>query len=142
MSCDERGLFVPRTTSILPILSSQGGREMLVDNKPVLAALLPNSCVTHFCFRSLTVLGLFGKMHGHGGPSKRPTAADLQVLPCGKSTTFHAGEELLLHAVVVFLPAVIREWSQVIKHQPALLGVELCRSVGVSGAPGRAILIG
>src|SRR2546423_735037 len=80
-------------------------------------------------------------MHGDGRPGDGAVAGDFQVLARGKRPAFHVGEKFLLHAVVILLPAMVGEGSQIVKDQTAVFGIKLCGSVGVSCAPSRAIRV-
>jgi len=112
-----------------------------VNQQPVRPALFPYSGVADFRFGTLAVLGPFRKMHRHRRPCNRAAPANLQVLAGGKTSSRHVGKNFLLDAVVIFLPSMIREWSNVVENQTILLGVKLCRSVGVQRTSSRAVRI-
>ena len=80
-------------------------------------------------------------MHGHGRPRDRPAAAHFQILARRQFDLRRALQELLLHALVVFLPTVIRKGRHIIKYKSIFLAVELRRSIRISRTPGGAITV-
>src|SRR5947199_2873313 len=115
---------------------------MFVNEHPVRSALLPNSGIPEFHLRSLAILLRFlHQMHGHGRPRDRPAAAHFQILARCQFDLRRALQELLLHALVVFLPTVIRKGRHIIKYKSIFLAVELRRSIRISRTPGGAITV-
>jgi hypothetical protein len=112
-----------------------------MDEKPARGAPLPNSGVPYICFHVFTVFPFFGQMHGYRGPRHRPAPPDLQIFPRAQRSAFHIVKDRGFHALVIFLPAVIRKRCHVVENQPVLLGIKPCWIVGVSRAPGRAISV-
>jgi hypothetical protein len=62
----QAGMAWRRTSS--KRLASQRGREVLMNEKPVCSALLPNTGVANLRFRHLAVFRFLGVAHGDGGP--------------------------------------------------------------------------
>src|SRR5437660_3174066 len=124
------------------LASSRRSGKMFVNEHPARAALLPNPGIPQLHLRSLTVFfRFFHQMHGHCHPCDRPAAVHSQILACSQFDLRRALQEFLLHALVVFLPTVIRKGRHIIKYKSIFLGVELRWSIRVSSAPGRAIAI-
>src|SRR6266404_1803481 len=80
-------------------------------------------------------------MHWHRHPRDCPAAVYFQILTGSQLDLRRTLQKLLLHSVVVLLPAVIRKWRHIIKNEPVLLGVELRRRFRIPGAPSGAIAI-
>src|ERR1051326_3616540 len=109
--------------------------------KPVCSALLPNTGVADLRFAGLAVLRLFGVVHRDGGPCQGTAAADVQIFAAGERPARRACCEFLLYALVILLPAVIGEWSEIVEDQPVVLGIKFCRSFRATAAPCRAITV-
>src|SRR6266850_1962832 len=114
---------------------------MLVHKHPAGAALLPNSGVPEVQFNSLTVLRFFHQVHRNRTPGDHAAASHFQVLAGRQLDLRRTLQKLLLHAVVVLLPAVICKRRHIIKNESVVFGVELRRSVRRSRAPGRTIAV-
>src|SRR5882762_7701247 len=80
-------------------------------------------------------------MHWHRHPRDRPAAVYFQILTGSQLDLRRTLQKLLLHSVVVLLPAVIRKRRHIIKNEPVLLAVELRRRFRIPGAPGSAITV-
>src|SRR5207244_12822115 len=65
----------------------------------------------------------------------------LQILARRQFDLRRALQELLSHALVVFLPTVIRKGRHIIKYKSIFLAVELRRSIRISRTPGGAITV-
>src|SRR5437899_4590911 len=126
---------------IKTLASSRRSGKMLVNEHPARAALLPNPRVPEFHLSSLTVFRFFRQMHRHRRPRDRPAAVHFQILARRQLDLRRALKELLLYAVVVLLPAVIRKGRHVIENQSVILGVELRWGLRVSGTPSGAIAV-
>jgi hypothetical protein len=66
---------------------------MLVNEKPVRAAFLPDSFVPHICFRSITVLCFFREMHGDRCTRKHPVTRNSEAFARRQFSTRHVLEE-------------------------------------------------
>src|SRR5580658_9477415 len=80
-------------------------------------------------------------MHGNRGPCHRPAPPHFQILDHTERYALRVVQKFLLHTFVVFLPAVIGKWSDVIKNEPILLGIETRWSIRVARAPRGAVLV-
>src|ERR1700755_1418792 len=109
--------------------------------KPVSSALLPNSGVSDLYFRRLSVLCLLGKMHWDGGPRNCAATRNFQIFARGEAFAFHIRGKLLLHSLVLFLPAMVGKGSQVVKNEHVLLGIKLRWGIRIAGTPRRAVVI-
>src|SRR5260370_24517210 len=107
--------------------------------KPVCTALLPNSGIADLYFDGFAIFCFFGEMHREGGPCQRAAPHNFQVFAGGQTAAGHIGEEPFFNAVAIFLPAVIREWSYIVKDEAVVLGIKLCWRVRVAGAPRSAV---
>src|SRR5260370_36613730 len=114
---------------------------MLMHQKPAPGTLPPNTRIAYLCFYILNLFCVFRQMHGKRRPRHRAMATHLQILPRTQRSAFHVVKERRLHSFVVFLPTVIRKWSEVVKYEAVLLGVESRWIVCVSRAPGRTIAV-
>src|SRR5258708_35441815 len=114
---------------------------MLMHEHPIRPALLPNTGVPEIHLSRLTVFRFFHQMHWHRHPRDRPAAVHFQILARSQFDRRRALQKLLLHAVVVLLPAVIRKRSYIIKNESVVLGVELRRSIRRTRAPSGAIAV-
>src|SRR5260370_3655816 len=114
---------------------------MLVYQHPARAALLPNSGVPEIQFNCLTVFCFIHQMHWDGHPSDRPAAGHLQVLTRSQLDLRRTVQKLLLHAVVVLLPTVVRKRRDIIKNESVVLVVELRRRIRRPRAPSGAIAV-
>src|SRR3981081_2279230 len=103
--------------------------------KPVRTALLPNTCVADRCFYALAVFRFFRKMHRDGSPSQRAAPHNLQIFVRGQAPADHVREKFLLHSVVIFLPAMIGERSQIVEYESIVLGIELGGSFCIPRTP-------
>src|ERR1700736_3719104 len=105
------------------LILAQWSREMLVNQKPVRTTLLPYAGIAHVGVRRLAIFCFFRKMHGNGRPGYRAVPRDPQVFARREGSAGHVREEFLLDAVVVFLPAMVREGRKIVEYQAVLLGV-------------------
>src|SRR6266403_4558024 len=109
--------------------------------KPVCTALLPDSGVADLYFDGFAILCFFRKMPRDGGPCQRATPHNFQVFAGGQTAAGHVGEEPFFNAVAIFLPAVIRERSYIVKDEAVVLGIIFGWRVGVAGAPCGAVAV-
>src|SRR5260370_33704886 len=100
--------------------------------KPVCSALLPDTGVTDLCFHSLTVPCFFGEMHGDGGPGQCAAPGNLQISSRQQASAGHVREQFSSYSVVILLPAVIRERSQIVEDEAVILGVDPARRFGAA----------
>src|SRR5260370_22419911 len=126
---------------VKPLASGRRSGKMLVNEHPARATLLPNAGIPQVHLSSLTVLRFFHQMHWNRHPRNCPTAAHFQVLTRSQLDFRRAFQKLLLHAVVVLLPAMVCKRRNVIKNEAVLLGVELRWSFRRSSAPSHAVAV-
>ena len=100
--------------------------------KPVCTALLPDSGVADLYFDGFAILCFFRKMHRDGGPCQRAAPHNFQVFAGGQTAAGHVGEEPFFNAVAIFLPAVIRERSYIVKDEAVVLGIIFGWRIGVA----------
>src|SRR5580704_12965296 len=122
-----------------PYPSAQRGGQVLVNEKPVCAALFPYSRVADVGVRDPPVFRFLYEMHGNRGPRNGSVPRNVQILARGKGSTRHVCEDSFLHPVVVFLPSVIREWGYIVENQAVVLRIKLRRGVRVASAPCGAV---
>src|SRR6266849_2027700 len=80
-------------------------------------------------------------MHWDGHPCDRPAAGHLQVLTRSQLDFRRALQKLLLHAIVVLLPTMVRKRRDIIKNESVVLGVELRGRIRRPRAPSGAIAV-
>src|SRR6266853_4837787 len=80
-------------------------------------------------------------MHRHDGPRNHAAARHSQVLTRRQLDLRSIIQKLFLHSVAKFLPAVVRERSDIIKNEAAVLGIEFPGSFRIPGAPSRAQVV-
>src|SRR5580692_5073532 len=122
-----------------PHRSAQRRGQVLVNEKPVCAALLPYSRVADVGVRGLPVLRFLREMHRNGGPRNCSVPRNVQILARGQGSTRHVREDRFLHPVVVFLPSVISEWRYIVENQAVVLRIKLRWGVRVASAPCGAV---
>src|SRR5713226_4715238 len=77
-------------------------------------------------------------MHRHDGPRDHAAASHFQLLTRRQLNFRGIIQKFFLYSVVIFLPTVVREGSDIVENEAVVLGVELRRSLRISGAPRRA----
>src|SRR6266852_2244298 len=77
-------------------------------------------------------------MHRYNGPGNHAAASHLQVLTRRQLDLRGVIQKLLLHSVVIFLPTVVCEGSDIVENETIVLGIELRRSLRRPRAPRRA----
>src|SRR6266699_815143 len=142
MSCTFLAPWANRPALFVKTLASgRRSGKMLVNEHPARATLLPNAGIPQVHLSSFTVLRFFHQMHWNRHPRDRPAAAHFQVLTRSQLDFRRAFQKLLLHAVVVLLPAMVCKRRHVIKNEAVLLGVELRWSFRRSRAPSHAVAV-
>jgi len=102
---------------------------------------LPDAGVTDGRVDGVAVLHFRGDVHGDGGPGDGAVASDLEFVACGERDGYSAVQQILADTGVIFLPAGIRERSNIVEDQAVALGVELGGVVRIAGTPGDAIAV-
>src|SRR5258708_28716084 len=80
-------------------------------------------------------------MRRQNRPGDHAPTGHFQIFTRSELDFRRALQTLLLHDVVVLLPAVIRKRSYIIKNESVVLGVELRRSIRRTRAPSGAIAV-
>src|SRR5207302_10646761 len=106
----------------------QGSGEMLMNDQPLSAALLPNRRVSAIEFHCFARFALPRQVEGFRGPHNRASAADLEIIVRGEfelknrsQTIVHVHvkanklAERLAGAFLVLFPSVVFQWRDVIE---------------------------
>src|SRR5437879_6839046 len=80
-------------------------------------------------------------MHRHRHPRDSSPAVYFQIFAGSALDLRRTLQKLLLDAVVIFLPAVVRKRRHIIKNKSVVLGVELLRRFRIPCAPSSAIAV-
>src|SRR5229473_4910944 len=80
-------------------------------------------------------------MHRDDGPRDHAAARHSQVLARRQLDLRSIIQKLFLHSVVKFLPAVVRERSDIVENEAAILGIEFSGGFRIPRAPSRAEVV-
>src|ERR1700675_2796814 len=74
-------------------------------------------------------------MHGYRRPGDHSAAGHLQILTRRQLDLRSIIQKFLLRSVVIFLPSVVGEGSDIVENEAIVLRIELRRSFRISRAP-------